>query len=307
MTAAAAAGGSAAILLGALQDSTQEGRAAAAAQLAQHVENLADHPFADDVTAFLAELHRGLSLMLTASGAHERAGAVAAIDALMEVETEENAARLPRFAGYLRTVLQHAGNDAETLEAACAALGHLARAHRRLRRRRRSGRSTRCAKPWPAPARAASARTSCGCCRRPLAPRAALGADGAVRARRRDAAAAVAPLCAPGAPLRAVAAARYAPELGAGQARRPQWVRAARQRATPSAARARRRRGTVRCSLCSRCCRTRRRARSCTPPSTSRRRAAPAAAEVDDLLLAALALLPALAAALPASSPPSVA
>ena len=34
--------------------------------------------------------------MLTASGAHERAGAVAAIDALMEVETEENAARLPR-------------------------------------------------------------------------------------------------------------------------------------------------------------------------------------------------------------------
>ena len=101
---AAAAGGSAAILLGALHDTTREGRAAAAARLREYVENL--EPFADDVTAFLAELHRGLSLMLTASGAHERAGAVAAIDALMEVETEENAARLPRFAGYLRTVLQ---------------------------------------------------------------------------------------------------------------------------------------------------------------------------------------------------------
>ena len=235
MTAAAAAGGSAAILLGALHDTTREGRAAAAARLREYVENL--EPFADDVTAFLAELHRGLSLMLTASGAHERAGAVAAIDALMEVETEENAARLPRFAGYLRTVLQHAGNDAETLEAACAALGHLARAGGALTADfvdAETKRALDTLREAERPARGAPSRE------RAAHELRLLSATLVLRELARSAPTALyahvgetlrllwPPLCAPGAPLRAAAAGalRACLELSAQRQApaRPQWV-----------------------------------------------------------------------------------
>lgn len=77
----------------------------------------------EDGQAFLAELHRGVPEMLQSAHAHEREGALLAIDALIEAkidQTEEVGARLSRLVAYLQLAVAKAGSDDEAALASCA-------------------------------------------------------------------------------------------------------------------------------------------------------------------------------------------
>jgi hypothetical protein len=77
----------------------------------------------EDGQAFLAELHRGVPEMLNSVHAHEREGALLAIDALIEAkidQTEEVGARLSRLVAYLQVAVARAGSDGEAALASCA-------------------------------------------------------------------------------------------------------------------------------------------------------------------------------------------
>jgi len=99
----------------------------AAQSLRDFVETEAQELTPQEMYIFLSEMFRGIEQLLNSAEAHE-AGAVLAIDMLMDVEAEDVSTRLLRFANYLRTALAHEANTPSTLHLARDALGHLARA-----------------------------------------------------------------------------------------------------------------------------------------------------------------------------------
>ena len=100
----------------------------AAQSLRDFVETDAQELAPQEMHIFLSEMFKGIEQLLNSAEAHELAGAVVAIDVLMDVEAEDATTRLPRFAKYLRTALAHEANTPSTLHLARDALGHLARA-----------------------------------------------------------------------------------------------------------------------------------------------------------------------------------
>ena len=100
----------------------------AAQALRDFVDTDAQEMAPQETHAFLADIFRGIEQLLGSTETHELAGAVIAIDVLMDVEAEDATTKLPRFAKYLRTALAHEANTVATLHLACDALGHLARA-----------------------------------------------------------------------------------------------------------------------------------------------------------------------------------
>eukprot|EP00967_Tisochrysis_lutea_P121874 scaffold201170_cov33-Tisochrysis_lutea.AAC.13 len=86
---------------------------------------------AEDGQGFLLELYRAIPEMLNSIYAHEREGALLAIDVLIEAEidqAEEVGARLSRLASYLRLAVARAEADDELALASCAVVfSHLAR------------------------------------------------------------------------------------------------------------------------------------------------------------------------------------
>jgi FKBP12-rapamycin complex-associated protein len=106
------------------------GKGAAAATLRDYVQVEAQEVRVEETQTLLTELYHRIASMVRSPEAHERAGGVSAIDALLDVnfeEAEEGSAKLARYATYLRTALQHPANDDGSVRATSAAMGHLAR------------------------------------------------------------------------------------------------------------------------------------------------------------------------------------
>eukprot|EP00897_Mesotaenium_endlicherianum_P005918 jgi/Mesen1/5354/ME000267S04502 len=95
--------------------------------LREHVEEEARDLAGEAFTRFMDSLYDRLSALVESPAVIDNLGAVHAIDDLIDISLGENATKISRFASYLRHIFEHK-TDADTLVAASAALGHLARA-----------------------------------------------------------------------------------------------------------------------------------------------------------------------------------
>jgi len=112
----------AARLLGGLRSAEPCARDDAAAELGELVGADAGAMPAEDAQAFLVEIHHAVPDMLNSPHAHEREGALLAVDALIDAEideSEEVGARLSRLVSYLRLAVARVGVEDETALASC--------------------------------------------------------------------------------------------------------------------------------------------------------------------------------------------
>jgi FKBP12-rapamycin complex-associated protein len=101
-------------------------RSAAARRLRAHVESEARSMFGQRLTDYMADLNKLILEHVKSSTTNDKLAGIAAIDELIDVESDENATKINRFAVYLRMCLPH--TEAVVMDKAASALGHLARA-----------------------------------------------------------------------------------------------------------------------------------------------------------------------------------
>ena len=103
-------------------------RAKAASILRELVENEGRELSRETYAKFMEELNRRIQDLVSSDQTHEKLGGIAAIDALIDVSSEDDDYKIIRFANYLRGFFSSASPETVTLERASKALGHLARA-----------------------------------------------------------------------------------------------------------------------------------------------------------------------------------
>eukprot|EP00736_Rhodelphis_marinus_P007859 Rmarinus@m.12108 len=114
-------------LISDLRNKSEDVRLRAGKNLRGYVEEEARAMSGEEFTRFMNDLNRKIFDLVHSSEAHDRMGGLIAIDELIDLDCEENATKITRFANYLRMILPNA-HDRATLERASRALGHLARA-----------------------------------------------------------------------------------------------------------------------------------------------------------------------------------
>lgn len=92
-------------------------------QLEEEARDLSGEAF----SRFMDQLYDRISSLLDSSDVAENLGALRAIDELIDVALGENASKVSKFSGYMRTVFE-VKRDREILVLASKVLGHLARA-----------------------------------------------------------------------------------------------------------------------------------------------------------------------------------
>ncbi|CAI7750020.1 unnamed protein product [Closterium sp. NIES-54] len=95
--------------------------------LRQHVEEEARDLSGEAFTRFMDTLYERINVLVESSSPSDNLGAVHAIDELIDVPLGESAAKASRFASFLRRIFEEK-TDADTISAAAATLGHVARA-----------------------------------------------------------------------------------------------------------------------------------------------------------------------------------
>jgi FKBP12-rapamycin complex-associated protein len=98
-------------------------RISAARDLAVHVAFVTSELKGDNLSSFNSELNRLIFGLTHSPHAHEKLGGISAIENLIELESEDNSARLYRFYQYLKPNLPC--NDATVMIAASRALGRV--------------------------------------------------------------------------------------------------------------------------------------------------------------------------------------
>lgn len=93
--------------------------------LRKYVEEESRDLAGEAFTRFLDNLYDSIQSLLASDNVHDNVAAVRAIHELVDVRLGDNAAKIARLAGHLRDVFE-AKRDFATLEAASAALGHIA-------------------------------------------------------------------------------------------------------------------------------------------------------------------------------------
>jgi FKBP12-rapamycin complex-associated protein len=101
-------------------------RSLAAENLCAHVEAEARDMFGERFNAYMTGLNTRILELVNSTSIAEKLGGIAAIDRLINLETEENATKITRFATHIQNSLPHA--NATVTEKVAEALGHLARA-----------------------------------------------------------------------------------------------------------------------------------------------------------------------------------
>eukprot|EP01043_Picozoa_sp_COSAG02_P082356 COSAG02_NODE_20602_length_823_cov_1.395028_1_plen_253_part_10 len=101
-------------------------RSASASRLRAHVEREARSMFGQRLTDYMADLNKLILEHVSSSTTNDKLAGIAAIDELIDVESDENATKIIRFAEMLRMCLPH--TEAVVMDKAARALGHLARA-----------------------------------------------------------------------------------------------------------------------------------------------------------------------------------
>ena len=98
-----------------------EARARAAKDLRVHVESEARSMFGERLTAYMADLNRLIHEHIESSTTNDKLAGIAAIDELINLESDENATKISRFADCLRMCLPH--TEGVVMEKAANALG----------------------------------------------------------------------------------------------------------------------------------------------------------------------------------------
>ena len=101
-------------------------RSRSAKRLRSHVESEARSMFGQRLTDYMADLNKLILEHVKSSTTNDKLAGIAAIDELIDLESDENATKINRFAVYLRMCLPH--TEAVVMDKAASALGHLARA-----------------------------------------------------------------------------------------------------------------------------------------------------------------------------------
>lgn len=101
-------------------------RSASARRLRAHVEREARSMFGQRLTDYMDDLNKLILQHVHSSTTNDKLAGIAAIDELINVESDENATKINRFAEMLRMCLPH--TEAVVMDKAARALGHLARA-----------------------------------------------------------------------------------------------------------------------------------------------------------------------------------
>jgi FKBP12-rapamycin complex-associated protein len=101
-------------------------RARVAKGLRMHVEAEARDIFGERFTRYMDGVSQAILGLINSVNTSEKLAGIAAIDELLDLESEENANKIARFADLLRLCLPH--TDGDVMEKAAKALGHLARA-----------------------------------------------------------------------------------------------------------------------------------------------------------------------------------
>lgn len=101
-------------------------RGVSASRLRAHVEREARSMFGQRLTDYMADLNKLLLEHVKSSTTNDKLAGIAAIDELIDVDSDENATKINRFAEMLRMCLPH--TEAVVMDKAARALGHLARA-----------------------------------------------------------------------------------------------------------------------------------------------------------------------------------
>ncbi|PWN54196.1 putative TOR1-1-phosphatidylinositol 3-kinase [Violaceomyces palustris] len=100
-------------------------RQAAGEELGSHVKFVTTELKGDNLTTFNNDLHRRIFELTHSQHVHEKLGGIVAIDGLIDLESEDNSARLYRFYQYLKPNLPC--NDAQVMIAASKALGRVSK------------------------------------------------------------------------------------------------------------------------------------------------------------------------------------
>ena len=107
-----------------LRSTSDDARSKAADDLKDLVVNTFQENSIEIAGKFMNDLNRRLFDMLNSSDVNEKLGAISAIDKLIMLDTEENSAKIGRFANYLRMVLP--SNDFTVMSKAAKTMGKLA-------------------------------------------------------------------------------------------------------------------------------------------------------------------------------------
>ncbi|KAL1192594.1 Serine/threonine-protein kinase TOR [Cardamine amara subsp. amara] len=128
-TATASAGGSFDTLDRVIADLCSRGNPKEGAPLAfrKHVEEAVRDLSGEASSRFMEQLYDRIANLIESTDVAENMGALRAIDELTEIGFGENATKVSRFAGYMRTVFE-LKRDPDILVLASRVLGHLARA-----------------------------------------------------------------------------------------------------------------------------------------------------------------------------------
>eukprot|EP00741_Cyanophora_paradoxa_P013833 tig00020710_g13353.t1 len=102
-----------------------EFRVKSAKNLRSFVEAEAREMPGEGFAKFMDLLHKRIFELVNSADTYEKIGGIMAIDELIDVDCEENANNIARFANYLRNILPN--SDEKTVLYAAKALGHLAR------------------------------------------------------------------------------------------------------------------------------------------------------------------------------------
>ncbi|KDN41769.1 putative TOR1-1-phosphatidylinositol 3-kinase [Tilletiaria anomala UBC 951] len=103
----------------------EKGRSEAGKELGQHVTSLMTELRGDALSVFSNDLNRRIFELTHSPHSHEKLGGIVAIEALIDLESEDNSARLYRFYQYLKPNLPC--NDAVVMVAAAKALGRVSK------------------------------------------------------------------------------------------------------------------------------------------------------------------------------------
>ncbi|KAI9143717.1 armadillo-type protein [Paraphysoderma sedebokerense] len=107
-----------------LKSRVDDVRAKAAEDLRHYVISVSRELTGENFTKFLNDVNRRIFELIHSNIDNEKIGGIMAIDKLIEIEGEENATKITRFANYLRMVLP--GSDPQAMVLAARALGRLA-------------------------------------------------------------------------------------------------------------------------------------------------------------------------------------